>query len=185
MRDDESDGQPTPDAMGDDNNVSDDEDGVIFTSLPLDRGTWETVDIEVLTVVTANLTAWIDFNRNGSWGDPGEQIFNVTLTSGTYGMTFYVPYDAVPGNTFARFRISEESGLSYTGHSDTGEVEDYMIEIAGEPSPLTTPRIRDGEEGVGGDVYPVNKPALLIPWIALSIVIISGGIYLVKRRVGN
>ncbi len=35
---------------------------------------------------------------------------------------------------------------------------------------------------VGGDVYPVNKMRLLIPWIALAIVIIAGVIFLVRRK---
>ena len=35
---------------------------------------------------------------------------------------------------------------------------------------------------VGGDVYPVNKTSLLIPWIALAVVIIAGGIFLVRRK---
>ena len=36
---------------------------------------------------------------------------------------------------------------------------------------------------VGGDVYPINKVALVAPWIALAAVIIAGGIFLIRRRV--
>ena len=35
---------------------------------------------------------------------------------------------------------------------------------------------------VGGEVFPVNKVALLIPWIALALVIVAAGILLVRRR---
>ncbi|MFC1981426.1 hypothetical protein ACFLVN_04190 [Chloroflexota bacterium] len=35
---------------------------------------------------------------------------------------------------------------------------------------------------VGGEVYPVDKAAILAPWIALAVVIVAGGIYLVRRR---
>jgi hypothetical protein len=35
---------------------------------------------------------------------------------------------------------------------------------------------------VGGEVYPVNKLAILEPWIALAIAIIAGGITLICRR---
>ena len=37
-------------------------------------------------------------------------------------------------------------------------------------------------EGVGGEVYPVNKLAVLAPWIALSVTIIVGSIIMVRRR---
>ena len=44
-----------------------------------------------------------------------------------------------------------------------------------------------GDEGyidtVGGDIYLVNKVALLAPWIGLAVVILAGGIYLIRRRV--
>lgn len=36
---------------------------------------------------------------------------------------------------------------------------------------------------VGGDVSPINKVALVAPWIALAAVIIAGGIFLIRRRV--
>ncbi|MFC2013359.1 choice-of-anchor Q domain-containing protein [Chloroflexota bacterium] len=38
-------------------------------------------------------------------------------------------------------------------------------------------------DAVGGDVYPVNKVALIVPWIALAAVILAGGIFLIRRRV--
>lgn len=44
-----------------------------------------------------------------------------------------------------------------------------------------TPELCPGP--VGGTAYPVNTLTLLAPWIALSIVIAAGGIYLIRRRV--
>lgn len=35
---------------------------------------------------------------------------------------------------------------------------------------------------VGGEIYPVDKAALLVPWIALAAVIIAGGVFLVRRK---
>ena len=35
---------------------------------------------------------------------------------------------------------------------------------------------------VGGEVYPVNKVGLVVPWIALAAAIAVGGFYLVRRR---
>ncbi|MFC1981792.1 hypothetical protein ACFLVN_06100 [Chloroflexota bacterium] len=35
---------------------------------------------------------------------------------------------------------------------------------------------------VGGEVYPVNRVAILAPWIALVVAIVAGGIYMVRHR---
>jgi hypothetical protein len=35
---------------------------------------------------------------------------------------------------------------------------------------------------VGGEVYPVNKLAMLVPWIALGVAIIAGTIIAMRRR---
>jgi hypothetical protein len=123
----EPNGLPDPNALGDDNNNTDDEDGVTFTS-PLMPGQGATVD--VTASVPGLLNAWIDFNGNGSWGDIGEQVFNdVTLSAGLNNLTFSVPLTATVGTTYARFRFSTASGLTYTGVAPDGEVEDYEVEI--------------------------------------------------------
>jgi hypothetical protein len=76
------------------------------------------------------LQAWIDFNGNGSWADAGEQVFkDLTLTAGSHTLTFNVPATAKPGSTWARFRYGYEKGLSFTGASYVGEVEDYRVDI--------------------------------------------------------
>ena len=68
----EMDGQPLPNAQGDDLTASDDADGVLFTSWIL-AGQLATL---VVTVTTPGmLNAWIDFNKDGDWMDSGEQIF--------------------------------------------------------------------------------------------------------------
>ncbi len=124
----EKDGQPTADATGDDyNDGTDDEDGIIFTSL-LGLGSYATVD--VLASTSATLSAWVDFNKDLDFADPGEQIFtDVHLTTGTHSLSFYIPTDAIIGTTFARFRFSTETGLSYYGLASDGEVEDYQIKL--------------------------------------------------------
>ncbi|MFC1980132.1 hypothetical protein ACFLVS_04690 [Chloroflexota bacterium] len=40
----------------------------------------------------------------------------------------------------------------------------------------------DLRQAVGGDAYPVNKIAVLWPWIILAAAIIIGGIILLRRR---
>ncbi len=126
--DSEPDGQQDPNALGDDNDGNDDEDGVTFTS-PIVPGQIATVDI--VASVQGVLNAWIDFDGNGFWGDPGEQIFiDFTLAAGAnIGLSFNVPPNAMPGQSFARFRFSSQQGLNFDGSAPDGEVEDYEVEI--------------------------------------------------------
>ncbi len=127
----ETNGQPTGDAMGDDLAGVDDEDGVTFTS-PIQPAQPATVDI--VATQTGHIDAWIDFNGNGSFADPGEQIFvSLPLNAGLTSMTFNVPaVIAENTTTTARFRASANGGLAYDGvYPDgtipDGEVEDYEV----------------------------------------------------------
>jgi len=125
----ELDGQPNGTATGDDIlDGSDDEDGVAFTSLIIPGDPCATLD--VVASVAGKLNAWLDFNDDGDWADPCEQIFTDTnLAAGTNNLSFDVPVSAKVGLTFARFRFDTAGGLSYTGQADNGEVEDCMVEI--------------------------------------------------------
>jgi hypothetical protein len=123
----EPDGQPDATATGDDLDGNDDEDGVVFTS-SLNPGGLASVD--VTASASGLLDAWMDFNADGDWADPGEQIFaSQALVAGVNNLTFPVPGGAVVGQTFARFRFSSVGGLSYEGLAPDGEVEDYQVEI--------------------------------------------------------
>jgi len=130
----EPDGQPDPNALGDDNDGNDDEDGVTF-STPLIPGQSASI------MVTANgngfLFAWVDFNGDGSWAQPGDQIFNgINIIGGNNPLNFQVPFSATPNiRTFARFRFVTIAGtlLSYDGQAPDGEVEDYQIQIGNNP----------------------------------------------------
>lgn len=124
----EPDGIPSPLADGDDlNMLIDDEDGVTFTSA-LTPGLLAGVD--VVASVNGVLNAWVDFDQNGSWADPGEQIFvGKSLNAGLNNLSFIVPAGALPGPTFARFRFSRNGIGTYDGFAPDGEVEDYRVEI--------------------------------------------------------
>ncbi|MBV6427189.1 MAG: hypothetical protein KIPDCIKN_01704 [Haliscomenobacter sp.] len=141
----ESNGQPDDDAGetggGDDGN-GDDEDGVRMldasgrpTMLITCLETTMRIDAVIPAGQTPFLQGWIDFNDNGNWDDPGEQVakdFALTSGTGAYYLTFTVPCDAkVTSRTFLRFRISTEEGLGYTGFTMDGEVEDYVEAIKG------------------------------------------------------
>jgi len=115
----------------DDEDNLDDEDGVVFLT-PLTPE--QTAEVEVTVALGGNapgrLQAWIDFNRDGDWSDPFEQIIqNWSLGEGTHTREFNVPSTAVAGTTYARFRYAYERDLSYTGAAGVGEVEDHAVDI--------------------------------------------------------
>lgn len=123
----ESDGLPDLFATGDDLDGDDDEDGVTFVTA-LVPGTVATVDVVAST--QGLLDAWVDFNINQNWADPGEKVFpSVVLGAGTNRLTFPVPAGASEGKTFARFRFSNKGELPFDGEADNGEVEDYRVTI--------------------------------------------------------
>jgi len=122
----DADGQPNAAASGDDLlDGSDDEDGVVFTTM-LMPGT--TASVNVSASAAGMLDAWIDFNGDG-W-DASDQIFaNQPLAAGLNSLTFAVPATATSGKTYARFRFSSAGGLSFNGQAPDGEVEDYLVSI--------------------------------------------------------
>ncbi|MCP4658760.1 MAG: hypothetical protein GY856_25395 [bacterium] len=125
--DSELDGHPEPTAAGDDANGTDDEDGV-FVPAPLRPAASGTLRIKSLSF--GFLDAWLDWNLDGDWLDPGEQIFaGQPLEAGDNDLDLAVPETAVPGLTFARFRLSSTGGLGFDGSAADGEVEDHQIEI--------------------------------------------------------
>jgi len=68
----EPDGLPSADALGDDLHLGADEEGVQFSS---DLVPGETATLQFSTFGDGLVSAWIDFNVDGDWDDPGEQIF--------------------------------------------------------------------------------------------------------------
>lgn len=124
----EANGQPEAQALGDDNNGADDEDGIILPPF---------LQLGVTASVTANvqnaagyLNAWVDLNADGDWGDAGEQVItDAAVSPGANGVSFPVPATAALGSTFARFRLDSAGGVSMLGLALDGEVEDYEIEI--------------------------------------------------------
>ena len=71
--DSETEGQPSADALGD----GDDEDGVTSGSTIMVGQLDASMTVNVQNAPSgAKLDAWIDFNADGSWGGPWEQIAN-------------------------------------------------------------------------------------------------------------
>ncbi|MGB2821457.1 MAG: GEVED domain-containing protein, partial [Phycisphaerae bacterium] len=124
------DGQPDPNALGDDTfDLNDDEDGVIIP--PMIQGQPATITVEVNdggTGIGGVLEAWIDWNGDNAW-DASEIIHNTWLPGAVHSFNVNVPSTAVVGQTFARFRISTRGGLTWQGPAGDGEVEDYEVFI--------------------------------------------------------
>jgi len=78
-------------------------------------------------------------------------------------------FGTYPGGNFEK---SSDSGLNWV--SDTND--DLEFEVYGEETPPPAPA------GVGGEVYPVNRIALVAPWITLAAAIIAGGVFLITRK---
>ena len=115
-RDGEPEGPASAGANGDDlAGTPDDEDGVTLGDLT--RGANANVTV-ISSAASTRLDAFVDFNLDGDFADQGEKIFaGQLLNAGNNNLSFAVPATASVGNTFARFRVSIEGGLSFDGHS--------------------------------------------------------------------
>ena len=129
----DSDGQPSPNADGDDVDltdtlaIGDDEDGVQFLSV-LVRA--DNADTQFGAIVNAQLdgrdgflNAWIDFNGDGNWNGAREQVVSgLQLQEGENFVAIVVPQgvDSVAGQLAARFRLSEWQVVNPDGFAQTG-----------------------------------------------------------------
>jgi len=163
----EADGQPDPAAMGDDNNGVDDENGVQISTLVLGRNATVTFQ---LSGANGFVEGWIDFNGDGMWQHPAEQIFSLgPLAPGTHAITIGVPPGSIVGRTFARFRVSTAGGLVPVGPAMDGEVEDYDVVIQ-EPHKLlqgpdlspTGIDVNDTEPFILADDFLCTEPGRII-----------------------
>jgi len=126
----EADGQADPLALGDDNDGSDDDDGVTFSSLQ--QGSM--AQVTILASTKGYINAWIDFNQDGSWGAVEQIILNSVVVAGPNVFSLAVPSSAVVGLTAARIRFNTTGGLGPTGYASDGEVEDYLVGIEQDPN---------------------------------------------------
>jgi len=163
----EGDGIPSANADSDDNTGSDDEDGVIFTNILTPGGT---TIITVTASLPGLLQCWIDYNGNGFFDIPSEEVFiNQPLVAGPNNLSFTTPASAIIGSTYARFRFSSSlyAGLIFYSYCADGEVEDYKVDIVTEGSSLKWEQLPDlSPTGMDVDATfqpenPENPPLLL------------------------
>lgn len=131
-------------ADGDDTNQgTNDEDA--FTSLSdiPTTGTYDLNNIPVNNTSGGDVTlhAWIDFDQDGKFAAGEYQSTNVGNNIATADLSWAVPGGTTAGNTYARFRITQNEliadDVSTTDVDErskdaviNGEVEDYQIAIA-------------------------------------------------------
>ena len=175
----EATGFPSVNADGDDLNGSDDEDGATFGALRAgQQNATVTVVIDFASQAGARLDGWIDFDGDGSFGGPGEQIFDSNLVvNGSNNLTFDIPVDARTGTTYARLRVSDAGGLGPKGTAPDGEVEDFKVTVT---RPLKGDKVftRQAIESVAAyssrgadidgdgdmDIYSANTPDGDVVW---------------------
>ncbi|MBX2971672.1 MAG: zinc-dependent metalloprotease [Flavobacteriales bacterium] len=120
-------------------------------STTLARGTQYTLTAQGGTYAEDHLSAWIDYDRNGTFGE-NERLGEIALTAAnqTVTITFTVPAGTAIGNTVLRVRnvyhnngepVPTDPCFSY----DFGETEDYGINIVqGGSSPICIPSSANG-----------------------------------------
>ena len=109
----------------------------------------------------AFLSAWIDFDGSGIWGDePDEFIIRNQYVPGSdlYTYTFPVPTTVQP-EVFARFRVDTHGGLTPFGHAADGEVEDYSLAMDFGDAPDPTYPTLLANDGARHNLVP-NGPSL-------------------------
>lgn len=139
----EADGQESATAL------LDSDDGVLLNTIVAgDTAT----SITILSSGSGYIDAWIDFNGDGDWGDPGEHILaSQAVVAGSNSVSISVPANVIVGEVAARFRLSSAGGLSATGAAADGEVEDYLVNV-----------IPQGYTGLMPDPNRPGKMALFI-----------------------
>ncbi|MFC1781786.1 GEVED domain-containing protein, partial [Planctomycetota bacterium] len=134
--DDEPDGQPSPDAQGDNGLGINDEDGIFFVMSLLPG---QQAIVEATASAPGCLDAWIDFDADGNWSQAYDRIFaSQVIQSGSNLLQFQVPAGiSTDIDTYARFRFSSDGALGPNGPAQDGEVEDYHI-LLGEDGPIVS-----------------------------------------------
>lgn len=79
---------------------------------------------------TESWKVWIDFNRNGNFTDPGEEVISyVSQQIGWETNSFQVPASASPGQTVMRVSMKNNTAQTPCEIFALGEVEDYTVNI--------------------------------------------------------
>ena len=130
--DDETDGQPSTNADGDDTaGAADDEDGIVIPALV--AGEIANIQYTVAgapVVAPAVLNAYFDWNADGDFADSGEALPGLPVSNGTSSFPVIVPLGANTDEPIGmRFRLSTLGVNGPNGAANDGEVEDYLAPV--------------------------------------------------------
>ncbi|WP_234400150.1 GEVED domain-containing protein [Shewanella marina] len=150
----ESDGLVSSDAQGDDSDANDDENSISEPIVTV-NATINSYSVDVnlrnarTSGVNATLIAWLDTNQDGQFSSDevvdlvnydagGDVAFTASnIPYNTTGKTVQLTWNSISGLTSGtmalRLRLSTQvlTGNDYAGAAIDGEVEDYIINIAG------------------------------------------------------
>jgi LruC domain-containing protein len=110
----------------DDATDDDDEDGVVFIT---DIAAGEVALVEITSVGSGFLNAWIDLDRDGEFLASEQVIDSHPISGGSEIMSLQIPENIVSGASWSRFRVSSTSNVGPTGAVADGEVEDHPVEL--------------------------------------------------------
>lgn len=128
----DADGQPSTDALGDDENRLADEDGVADEIIAtVGDQTIVTVTATNDTDAAATLAGWLDIDGDGVFEADELVAVPVPANSGTQEYELTLPAVTTLTDTFARFRLFPGAVAAPlpTGAATAGEVEDYAVTV--------------------------------------------------------
>ncbi len=108
---------------------------------------------------------WIDWNQDGDFEDPGEEVLMKPRGTGSGSATVVIPNNAKNGSTRLRVRYRWSSNPSPCGTREGDEVEDYTVIVGGTTTPTCTDGIQNGNEtGIdcGGSCAPCNNDGTVV-----------------------
>ena len=106
----------------------------------IDRGTSSTLSVTIDPEFNNYVNAWVDWNQDNDFNDPGESYVLATNTSssGPHSLSIAAPVDAVTGTTVMRVSLQYLFSPSPGETMNYGEVEDYSVNVTGNADPVIT-----------------------------------------------
>ena len=137
-------------------------------------GSTFTVPVSLLGVIaSATLCGWIDFDGNSAFDNPSERACATPAAGDTAAnLVFTVPANVTANPTYARLRLSYSSAAnSPLGKVDSGEVEDYRVTFASQPTttaPTTSSPTTSTTLAPGTSSSTTQPPSTQVPQQATS-----------------